>query len=52
MVCSILHSSFAAAGSEGLRSIAARLGWREREMGEAYELIAIPVPSFLAMPLQ
>jgi len=49
MLHSIFDPSFAAAGGEGLRSIAARLGWRERDTRDVYELIARTVMSFLTM---
>lgn len=46
---SIFDPSLAAAGVEGLRPIAARLGWSERDTREAYELTARTVMSFLTM---
>jgi hypothetical protein len=49
MLRSIFDPSFASAGVEGLRSVAARLGWRERDTREAYELTARTVMSFLTM---
>lgn|GEM_PF-2748179 len=50
MSSSIFDPSFAVPGIEGLRPIAARLGWSERDTREACELIVENVMSFLEIP--
>lgn len=50
MLRSTFDPEFAARGVEGLKPIAEKLGWSDRDRREAYEVIARTVMSFLTIP--
>ncbi|MBJ19862.1 MAG: TetR/AcrR family transcriptional regulator [bacterium] len=50
MLRSTFDPAFASLALEGLRPIALRLGWSDRETREAHEVIARTVMSFLTIP--
>jgi AcrR family transcriptional regulator len=50
MLRSTFDPAFASRAVEGLKPIARRLGWGERDTEEAYEVIARTVMSFLTIP--